>query len=171
MSTAASTRRRGRATTTSTERALEYPGGRSGRKVLAARHLLDSTGRLRFGTSSVKDPTTSRAFCDYLFGTPRQVKRLTLLPGAVTLDSFSGFLYHPTGSTFECAYDVDDEPMLELLVTDGPALDPDSPGRPIIVSHAGLQASLSYRPDYDGSRLAEHLAKAWLTQAVSLVRP
>lgn len=152
---------------TAPRRALQYPGGRSGREVLTAQHRLDPQGRLRFGTSGVTDPATGAALCGYLFGTPDQVKGMTILPGRVTLDTFSGFQYDADGSTFECAYDVDGEPMLEMQVTDR-HLDPNSPGRPVIVTHAGLQASLSYRPDYTGSRLSHHLAQQWLLQAVSM---
>lgn len=121
--------------------------------------------------------------CAYLFGTAEEVSEITRLPGAIHLGPLSG--PHLTDSdddaeqalVIACVYADDAGPQVVLQVGDGPPVDPDLPGRPIIVtgdagSAAGeVQAVLSYAPDHTAPGIDARLARDWLTAVLGRVTP
>lgn len=129
--------------------------------------------------------------CDYLFGTATEVAALTRLAGTIhlaapsgprltaddTSDSDDGTL---PGLLIVCVYADDDGAQLVLQVSDGPPIDPDLPGQPIIVTGGSspasgpatgteLEAVISYNPDRTAPRIDSRTARDWLTAALGRV--
>lgn len=70
-----------------------------------------------------------------------------------------------------CVYRSDGAPVLALQVGDGPPVDPNLPGSPIIVDGDGLHAVLSYSPDHHGTTIAPAKAREWLAAVIDRVAP
>lgn len=71
-----------------------------------------------------------------------------------------------------CVYRSDGAPVLVLQIGNGPPIDPDLPGKPIIVDGTGgLQAVLSYSPQHQGATIAPATARDWLSAAIGRVAP
>lgn len=71
-----------------------------------------------------------------------------------------------------CVYRSDGAPVLVLQIGDGPPIDPDLPGSPIIVDGSdGLHAVLSYSPHHQGAAIAPTVARDWLSFVIGRVAP
>jgi hypothetical protein len=141
----------------------------------------------------------SAELCAFLFGTPGEIAEITRLPSDLALDPISGRHAEETsgsstdgstGSTdgsvssadgpdartadttvIACVYQSGGAPIVALQVGDGPPVDPDLPGRPIIVDSGELHAVLSYSPDHIGPTIDVARARDWLTHALARVAP
>lgn len=148
---------------------------------LVALHV-DSRGAGTVGTAQ----TDSGALCQYLFGTPLEIAEITRLPADLSLDPISGRHTaadsgtesdpaadaQPTeAAVIACVYSTGLGRVLVLQVGDGPPIDPDLPGKPIIVDSGTLQAVVSYSPEHVGPTVEAATARAWLTATLGRVSP
>lgn len=174
------------------------PGGSGDRAALAAAGELTGDGRiqLRRPTDVADAPGSGTDLCGFLFGSPGEIADITELTGDLTLDPISGRHFTsvagaqtgdaPASATvtagpddtdaepavvIACVYRSAGAPVLALQVGDGPPIDPDLPGHPIIVDSGGLHAALSYSPDHAGPGIDPDTARAWLTAAIARVAP
>lgn len=157
---------------------------RGGRIVLDA--LREAATAQDDDTDTAGQPATD--LCHYLFGTAEEVAALTRLSGAIHLAPPSG--PHLTTDTYQqageavnaliiaCVYADDSGAQVVLQVSEGPPVDADLPGQPIIVTGdsapedttgSEVQAVISYRPDRTGPRIDRSTARDWLTAALGRV--
>lgn len=163
--------------------------GDDGRIALYGRDTSEAEGSTETGDSA--------DLCAFLFGTPAEIAEIARLADDLALDPISGrhdavaeadsadgAATDPAGdadsdgpdpaagaTVIACVYQAGDTPMLALQVGDGPPIDPDLPGRPIIVDADGLHAVLSYSPDHIGPVIDPAKARNWLTEALGRVAP
>lgn len=144
------------------------PGGTAGRLELEKYGWLDDEGRFtltRRNAEAVIDADATRSVCSYLFGTTATVAELALLPADSELDAMSGPQITDDALLVACVYDVAGAPALVMQAGTGPAIDPDLPGRPTIVTVGEVQAVFSYAPGRSG--LATSVARQWMQQAAA----
>lgn len=162
---------------------------------LAAAGLLDGDGQVDLhaaANSSSAQRAEISDICEFLFGEPEDISRVTRLKGQASLDPMSAFWAEASdpaapaaesstesesapdtaaSTTLACVYALDGVPVLVLQVGDGPPVDPDLPGDPTIVSARGLQAVLSYSPDHVGPRINAAQGRLWLNSALARLTP
>lgn len=155
------------------------PGGTAGTTALESAGLLTDGGRLSLG--GIASSGTERiagsqaltsALCSFVFGAPADVATIARLPGDLVLAASSGARRDtglPGSITLTCVFQSGGTPLLVLQVGDGPPVDPDLPGRPIIVGIGGIQAVLSYSPANARPMIDSRLARDWLSAAINRV--
>ena len=150
--------------------ASALPGGSTGKSVLQEHNWLDEDGRLYFGESAPGDDVQA-AFCDYLFGTPKQVGKVAKLEGNVKLNADSGYATAGGGGTgFRCFYDVDETTAFVLRVWTQDA-DGSADASHVVTLELGHDryGFSAYGPDYEGSTLSKATATKWLREAAGRV--
>lgn len=148
--------------------ATSYPGGVAGQVDLVRNGWLDGTDRLMLRRDIAEQAATDGpTLCSFVFGTVPEIAGLTQLPTDATLDEISGVIISDEALLLACVYDVGSTPALVLQIGVGPDIDPDLPGRPVIVREGSLQAVFSYAPGRSG--LSADTARQWLTQAAARV--
>lgn len=143
------------------------PGGITGAAALRTAGVLGDDGRVVLGSLDAADPPLD-ALCAYVFGTAPEVGQAGRLAPGVELAATSGLRAEDDQVNVLCLYRVDGHPALALQITTGPPVDRSLPGTPIVVADGGVQAVLSYAPDFDGPRITRQDARAWLGHAVRL---
>lgn len=162
------------------------PGGSGDTAALAAAGELTEAGLVDLHGGPGPSKGEPADLCGFLFGTPEQVATVTRLPDDLALDAISG-RHRTDGPTaagssestgaaepatvIACVYASRGTPVLALQVGDGPPVDSNLPGHPIIVDSDGLHAVLSYSPDHIGPGIEPATARAWLTATIARVAP